>query len=87
MSGVLVDSRGKAVSVDRAGREMRVWELEGGVSERRMDAASVRVEPVHDVSHRANADDMIRGRLGGFDEEKVVVLKEDARLLVYDFSI
>jgi WD40 repeat protein len=88
VSGVLVDSRGKAVSIDRAGREMRVWELEGGVSERRRDAASVRVVPVHDVFERvgADADDTIRGQLGGFNDEKVVVLREDARLLVYDFS-
>jgi len=88
VSDILVDSRGKAVSIDRAGREIRVWELEGGVSERRRDAASVRVAPVHDVFEHdgADADDTIRGRLGGFDDEKVVVFREDARLLVYDFS-
>ena len=67
VSSVLVDSRGKAVSINRNGSEMRVWELEGGVSERRSFNASVRV----DQSGGSSGD---VGLLGGFDDEKVVVL-------------
>lgn len=93
MSSVLVDSRGKAVSINRNGSEVRVWELEGGVSERRSVNASVRI-----CGGGAGGD---QGSLGGFDDEKVVVLlraggnsadsAEDVantqgKLVVYDFT-
>ncbi|KAF8245771.1 hypothetical protein K440DRAFT_554685 [Wilcoxina mikolae CBS 423.85] len=70
VSSVMVDGRGKAISINRFGSEIRVWELEGGVSERRRVNASVRIEPV------VRRDDV--GHLGGFDDEKVVLLKEEA---------
>ncbi|KAF8540776.1 hypothetical protein BDD12DRAFT_733869 [Trichophaea hybrida] len=90
VSSVMVDGRGKAVSINRFGSEIRVWELEGGVSERRRVNASVRIEPV------VRRDDVVdslddnypsfgntttttsKGHLGGFDDEKVVLLKETA---------
>jgi hypothetical protein len=52
---VIVDGRGKAISINRNGSEIRVWELEGGVSRRSrgggglvngQGGASVRIEPV-----------------------------------------
>lgn len=51
VSGAYVDGRGKAVSVSAYGNELRIWELEGGVSSngsrRRIatGAASVQVRP------------------------------------------
>ncbi|KAG0641981.1 hypothetical protein HOY80DRAFT_685677 [Tuber brumale] len=88
-----VSGRGKAVSLSKRGSELRVWELEGGVSERRRLNASVKVEP--QVSRQTDArshwrvDDV--GWLGGFDEEKVVVLREQDEgrraLIVYDFTL
>lgn len=88
VSSVQVASRGKAVSLSN-GREVRVWELEGGVSERRRVSASVKIEPTADhseahVSSSASYPDI--GSLGGFDEEKVVVAVDGAQLLVYDFT-
>lgn len=92
MSTAHVSSRGKAVSVSTRGSELRVWELEGGVSEKRRLNASVRVEPQtyrdDDVGDEWLEDG--QGWLGGFDEEKVVVLREKNRsrqaLVVYDFT-
>ncbi|KAI5787208.1 hypothetical protein EDC01DRAFT_617762 [Geopyxis carbonaria] len=68
-----VNGRGKAVSIS-SGSELRLWDLEGGVSERRRVNASVRVEPSHDVvcDTTESAENAV---LGGFDEERVVVLK------------
>jgi WD40 repeat protein len=86
VSSVQVDSRGKAVSINRNGLEMRVWELEGGISARRRVSASVKVEPVgiparSDVTNDVGSGDRVtttaEGYLGGFDEEKVVVLRGD----------
>lgn len=51
VSGAYVDDRGKAVSVSTYGNELRIWELEGGVSsngsKRRIatGAASVQIRP------------------------------------------
>lgn len=74
-----------------SGSELRVWELEGGVSEKRRLSASVRVQsqtyPNDDVGREWREDGL--GWLGGFDEEKVVVLREDEgsqALVVYDFT-
>lgn len=93
VSTAQVSSRGKAVSMSTRGLELRVWELEGGVSEKRRLNASVRVESSQaykgsDVVEEWRGDS--QGWLGGFDEEKVVVLraKDEGRqaLVVYDFS-
>ena len=62
VSGAHVGDRGKAVSVSVHGDEIRVWELEGGVtsrsSKRRMTAgqASVQVQPERKQHERVNAD-------------------------------
>lgn len=87
-----VSGRGKAVSVSARGSELRVWELEGGVSEKRRLSASVRVQPQNypndDVGKEWCENGF--GWLGGFDEEKVVVLREKDEgrqaLVVYDFT-
>ncbi len=44
VSGAHVGDRGKAVSVSSRGDELRVWELEGGLSKRRVTAAEESVE-------------------------------------------
>lgn len=93
VSTAQVSGRGKAVSLSKRGSELRVWELEGGVSERRRLSASVKVEP--QVSRQADASNHWSvgdiGWLGGFDEEKVVVLREQDEgrraLIVYDFAL
>lgn len=93
VSTALVSGRGKAVSLSTKGSELRVWELEGGVSEKRRLNASVKVEPQvtpqNGVTSLWRVDDM--GWLGGFDEEKVVVLREQDEgklaLIVYDFTL
>ncbi|RPB02610.1 hypothetical protein L873DRAFT_1834083 [Choiromyces venosus 120613-1] len=93
VSTAQVSGRGKAVSLSKRGSELRVWELEGGISERRRLNASVKVEPQvsrqTDVRSHWSVDDM--GWLGGFDEEKVVVLREQDEgrraLIVYDFTL
>lgn len=115
VSGAHVGDRGKAVSVSSRGDELRVWELEGGLSKRRVTAGdeSVEVRPgirddaeenvnsSLDVSAARNAlrrlgDEQSAAELAvtpgwvGFDEEKVVVLREKGvgtqALVVYDFT-
>jgi hypothetical protein len=92
ISTAQVSGRGKAVSLSTKGSELRVWELEGGVTGKRMVNASVKVEPQmlpNDLTSSQHKDDM--RWLGGFDEEKVVVLREQDQgkqaLVVYDFTI
>lgn len=85
VSSVQVASRGKAVSLSN-GREVRVWELEGGVSEKRRVSASVRIEPTDEELQGSASGYANVGCLGGFDEEKVVVAMDGAQLLVYDFT-
>lgn len=116
VSGAHVGDRGKAVSVSSRGDELRVWELEGGLSKRRVTAAeeSIEVRPgIRDDTAGEFVDDSLEmsasrngvRRLGdegnaaelaitpgwvGFDEEKVVVLREKGlgtqALVVYDFT-
>ena len=120
VSGAHVGDRGKAVSVSSHGDELRVWELEGGISStsprRRMAAgeASVQVRPesskylphlnVGDESDPASPYGTYHGFvLGhsmcglakargwvGFDDEKVIVLREKGQgtqaLVIYDFT-
>ena len=118
VSGAHVGDRGKAVSVSLYGDEIRVWELEGGVSsrssKRRMAAGrgSVQVQPErkqHEQGNWALIRDRLRDGMGvqerschkldepevtkgwvGFDEERVVVLREKGHgsqaLVVYDFA-
>ncbi|KAH0541865.1 hypothetical protein FGG08_003670 [Glutinoglossum americanum] len=106
VSGAHVGGRGKAVSVSSYGEDLRVWELEGGVSSatsrRRLAAGgkSVQVRPEKRTHLGSPGTDSLskaismRGRglartleswsdeatltkgLVGFDDEKVVVLRE-----------
>ncbi|MCJ1404388.1 hypothetical protein MMC11_007613 [Xylographa trunciseda] len=116
VSGAHVGDRGKAVSVSAHGGEIRVWELEGGISstssrkraaagqasiqirpetknsEQGSGASEVSVDaPGRQRSYAGNADEIstTKGWVG-FDEEKVVVLREKDQgtqaLVVYDFS-
>lgn len=120
VSGAHVGDRGKAVSVSCLGDELRIWELEGGISSassrRRMAAgeASVQVRPessrflpdtdpgsaslrptAHGSSYESASGHsmydqaMARGWVG-FDDEKVIVLREKGQgtqaLVIYDFT-
>lgn len=76
VSGAYVDDRGKAVSVSAYGNELRIWELEGGVSsngsKRRIatGAASVQVRPEEIVLgnedlHQAQPNEIVRSTRSG----------------------
>lgn len=116
VSGAHVGDRGKAVSVSSRGDELRVWELEGGLSKRRVTGGeeSVEVRPaIRDYAEEENFHNSVKASVAystvrrldgdltapelavtpgwvGFDEEKVVVLREKGlgtqALVVYDFS-
>ena len=116
VSGAHVGDRGKAVSVSSRGNELRVWELERGLSKRRATTGEVSVEvrpeprddalveDVDEVSQSGTKRSTVRGFAHelnmaelavtpgwvGFDEEKVVVLRERGlgtqALVVYDFT-
>lgn len=45
ISGVHVGSRGRAVSISVRGSELRIWELDGGISGNHKALESVRVHP------------------------------------------
>lgn len=93
VSGAEVGGRGKAVSVSSRGDELRVWELEGGMASaalrRRLSTGelSVKINPERGLPHDDGA--VSKGWVG-FDEEKVVVLREKEQgrqaLVVYDFT-
>lgn len=90
VSGAQVGGRGKAVSVSTRGNELRVWELEGGVSSaakrRRLGGGeiSVIVRPEKglvgkDGNRIADGEGDGDGKSSGwvgFDDEVVIVLKE-----------
>lgn len=120
VSGAHVGDRGKAVSISCHGDELRVWELEGGISSassrRRMATgeASVQVRPEsskylpypnlgnksdsaspHGTTHglvmgHSMCDLAIARGWVGFDDEKVIVLREKGQgtqaLVIYDFT-
>ncbi|KAI9774954.1 MAG: hypothetical protein M1840_000170 [Geoglossum simile] len=117
VSGAHVGGRGKAVSVSSYGEDLRVWELEGGMSSttsrRRLAAGGKSVQVRPEKKTDAGADLLSRsistpdGGLGwalaswddgvaltkglvGFDDEKVVILREkepgSRALVVYDFT-
>ena len=89
VSGAHVGDRGKAVSVSTLGNELRVWELEGGISssasKRRAAAgeASVQVRPERRknsgeeprLDRELEESNVTKGWVA-FDEEKVVLLRE-----------
>ena len=89
VSGASVGDRGKAVSVSTLGNELRVWELEGGISssasKRRAAAgeASVQVRPEQRrnfveeprLDRELEESNVTKGWIA-FDEEKVVLLRE-----------
>jgi hypothetical protein len=90
-----VAGRGKAVSLSSVGgigTEIRVWELEGGVSNR-MDA-SVKVIGTGDKHREIGTSSSGTRRWMGFNDEVVVMVKggidgglrEKERLVVYDFT-
>ena len=104
VSEVRVDDRGKAVSVSFHGHEIRVWELEGGIPSKSkrgkfIGEASVQVRPEGDSGLTLVGNTKVPAYQSslavnkgwvGFDEEKVVVLREKEEgsqaLTVYDFS-
>ena len=104
IAGAQVGDRGKAVSVSTVGNELRIWQLEGVMASRKFRKereVSVQVLPgpghrqVHDESLSLTKirplDESITtpGWLG-FDEEKVVLLREKKQgpqaLIMYDFN-
>lgn len=99
LSGAHVGSRGRAVSMSERGFDLRVWNLEGCLPANRKVRECVKVYPSSPRgSSSANSDSSspnwqngaALNRWFGFDEEKVVVHKEDETgkqvLIVYDFS-
>jgi hypothetical protein len=92
VSGAHVEGRGKAVSVSSHGEELRIWELEGSSGRRRVFSGgwSVRVRPNADVEERRSEDEGIMRGWVGFDDERVIVLKERTvgrqDLVLYDFT-
>lgn len=97
VAGAHIGNRGKAVSVSRAGDELRIWDLEGTTRKLQGGSAvSVKIQPGTASQLTANTSlvdyegiSVVRGWVG-FDDENVVVLKEKALgsqdLVVYDFT-
>jgi hypothetical protein len=88
ISDAEITTRGKAVSVSARGDEIRVWELEG-----RLGGRSIEVRPRLQSEQAGSVtggvlDQAMKNKVG-FDDEMVIVLKEqsDGResLMVYDF--
>lgn len=90
VSGAYVGDRGKAVSVSKHGNELRVWELEGGISSstsrRRIaaGAASVRIRPEKSKTEKHGLEDDFHhgtwrgtrfGVAAGHDVEEVATTK------------
>lgn len=95
ISDAEITARGKAVSVSSRGEEMRVWELEGRPSGVRSRSVEIRAGGGgRSLPRDKGAIDMDRWEERrnwvGFDDEMVIVLKEDKggreSLLVYDFT-
>jgi hypothetical protein len=92
VSGAHVEGRGKAVSVSLRGEELRIWELEGSTSRRRTVGGgwSVKVQPKAVFEETESEDEGVMRGWVGFDDERVVVLKERTlgrqNLVVYDFT-
>jgi hypothetical protein len=98
VAGAHIGNRGKAVSVSRAGDELRIWDLEGTTTRRLQGSSSisVKIQPGAtgqwtSTTSLADYENMsvVRGWVG-FDDENVVVLKEkplgSQNLVVYDFT-
>jgi hypothetical protein len=95
VSSAEITPRGKAVSVSTRGNELRVWELEGGLSAlkkrslkaSRLSERSVQIRENTEMGREEIEDSK---RWVGFDDEMVIVLKESGRgtqaLMVYDFT-
>lgn len=95
-----ITSRGKAVSVSTRGNELRVWSLEGGFSGSRRGGLRERSIQIRKAGKDGEGEEtggmewgesgMTRRHWVGFDDEVVIVLKEDAggeqALVVYDFT-
>lgn len=89
VSSASITARGKAVSVSTRGNELRVWELEGGASQKRATERSVLVRTEGGGWGEGEGEVGARKRWVGFDEEVVVVLKETGgaqALMIYDFT-
>jgi hypothetical protein len=97
VSSAEITPRGKAVSVSTRGNELRVWELEGGLSAlkkraSRLSERSVQIRPADvDENVELGVEEIEDSkRWVGFDDEMVIVLKESGRgtqaLMVYDFT-
>ncbi len=103
VSGAQIGDKGKAVSVSSRGEELRVWELEGGLlasANRKRpsnEKFSVRIRPTVKpsggaglpVGKKLDTRNISRGWVG-FDEENVIVLRENIEgaqaLVIYDFT-
>ena len=105
VSTVQVSDRGKAVSVSARGDEIRVWELEPavssfGIQKTLKDENSIPISPENKRGSSYEALGLVRGgvdfsaelrhKLGGFDDERVLLLQErdlGMQLLeCYDFT-
>lgn len=104
VQGAMIGERGRAISVGGGpgGGEVRVWELEGGISKGwwRRGERSVRVVGERDEEDDAHESRTTDKRWVGFDEEVVVVMREGqagpavevdghtrgSALMVYDFT-
>jgi hypothetical protein len=96
VSDVQVGERGRAISASRSGDEIRVWELEGTFQARTrslVSTPSISVRPhkpaaTIGASCRSEVELSEDHRVIGFDQEKVVTMREagERTLVVYDFS-
>ena len=104
IAGAQVGDRGKAVSVSTVGNELRIWQLEGVMASRKFKRereVSVQVLP-DPGNNMVNEESLALTRTRpldesitapgwlGFDEEKVVLLREKKQgpqaLIMYDFN-
>jgi hypothetical protein len=95
VSSAEITPRGKAVSVSTRGNELRVWELEGGLSSTsplkkrslkasRLSERSVQIRPeikfdIDENTELGREEIEASKRWVGFDDEMVIVLKESGR--------
>ena len=89
VSGAHVGDRGKAVSVSAVGNELRVWELEGGMtsntSRRRAAAGEASVRVCHernDVTSKTKRENMSRAHIGAITGPRFIPEQESDEFAV-----